>query len=231
MTEKEWLKETSRPQWMADFLGDSGLPRTKAGRRKLRLFACACCRVTWDILPDDRLRDAVETAERFADGLAKKDELAAARSAVDWMRDDSGPFGRARAGGRVAVDMAAAATEPQAYSAAFSMTATEAPLGGRMRAAAAESYLCGLLRCVFGNPFRPAAVERSWRSSTVVALARGISEERAFDRLPVLADALQDAGCEDEQVLGHCRGPGPHARGCWAVDLLCNPAESFCDWA
>jgi len=77
-----------------------------------------------------------------------------------------------------------------------------------------------LLRDIFGNPFRPVTVDPEWLTSTVVALARGIYDERAFDRLPILADALQDAGCETADVLDHCRGPGPHARGCWVVDLL-----------
>jgi hypothetical protein len=73
-------------------------------------------------------------------------------------------------------------------------------------------------RCVFGNPFRPVTFSPSWLTPTVTALATGIYADRAFDRLPILADALQEAGCEDEQVLAHCRGDGPHARGCWVVD-------------
>jgi hypothetical protein len=79
-------------------------------------------------------------------------------------------------------------------------------------------HLAALVRCVFGNPFRPVAVEPDWRTSTVVALAAGIYADRAFDRLPILADALEDAGCTDTDILGHCRGDGPHARGCWVVD-------------
>jgi hypothetical protein len=63
-------------------------------------------------------------------------------------------------------------------------------------------------------------VDPSWRTQDVLAIARGINADLAFDRLPILADALQDAGCEDGQLLGHCRGPGPHVRGCWGVDLL-----------
>ena len=79
---------------------------------------------------------------------------------------------------------------------------------------------CDILRDTFGNPFRPVALDASWLTSTVVALAEGIYAGRAFDRLPILADALQDAGCDDEQVLTHCRGAGVHVRGCWVVDLL-----------
>ena len=77
-----------------------------------------------------------------------------------------------------------------------------------------------LARDIFGNPFRPVPFDPAWRTTAVVPLAEGIYAERAFDRLPVLADALQDAGCEDEELLGHCRGPGPHVRGCWVVDLV-----------
>jgi hypothetical protein len=78
----------------------------------------------------------------------------------------------------------------------------------------------GFIRCLFGNPFRPVAIDPGWRTSTVVALAEGVCADRAFDRLPILADALQDAGCEHPDILAHCRSDGPHVRGCWVVDLL-----------
>jgi hypothetical protein len=77
-----------------------------------------------------------------------------------------------------------------------------------------------LVDCVFGNPFRPVTADPVWLTSDVVALARGVYAERAFDRLPILADAIQDAGCDDANILTHCRGPGPHVRGCWVVDLV-----------
>jgi hypothetical protein len=76
------------------------------------------------------------------------------------------------------------------------------------------------IREIFGNPFRPVAVGARWQTADVVGLARAIYEDRAFDRLPILADALMDAGCEDESILSHCRGQGPHVRGCWVVDLV-----------
>ena len=77
-----------------------------------------------------------------------------------------------------------------------------------------------LLRDIFGNPFRPVAFHPRWRTADVLGLARGIYDDRAFDRLPLLADALMEVGCADEQVLGHCRSDGPHVRGCWVVDLV-----------
>jgi hypothetical protein len=85
----------------------------------------------------------------------------------------------------------------------------------QVRTAKAQS-----LRCIFGNPFRPLSIDPSWLTTDVVVLATGIYQDRAFDRMPILADALQDAGCDNADILDHCRGPGPHVRGCWVVDLV-----------
>jgi hypothetical protein len=81
-------------------------------------------------------------------------------------------------------------------------------------------WICDLIHDLFANPFRPIALDPRWRTSDAVGLARAIYDDRAFDRLPILADALIDAGCDDEQVLAHCRSDGPHVRGCWVVDLV-----------
>jgi len=77
-----------------------------------------------------------------------------------------------------------------------------------------------LLRCVYGNPFRPIALECAWLTSTVLSLAQQIYDSRDFSPMPILADALQDAGCENDEVLNHCRGEGVHVRGCWVLDRL-----------
>src|SRR5205807_298981 len=80
-----------------------------------------------------------------------------------------------------------------------------------------------LLHDIIGNPFRPVRFDPScltYNDGTVVKLARSIYDERAFDRLPILADALEEAGCQDGEILGHCRQPGMHVRGCWVVDCL-----------
>jgi hypothetical protein len=84
--------------------------------------------------------------------------------------------------------------------------------------------LVEFLHDIFGLlSFRPVTIAPSslvWNDGTVVTLAKAIYEDRAFDRLPILADALEDAGCTDADILAHCRQPGPHVRGCWVVDLL-----------
>jgi hypothetical protein len=77
-----------------------------------------------------------------------------------------------------------------------------------------------LLRDIFGNPFRPVAFAPEWRTDTAIALARTMYESREFSAMPILADALQDAGCDSDDVLSHCREPGDHVRGCWVVDLV-----------
>jgi hypothetical protein len=82
------------------------------------------------------------------------------------------------------------------------------------------SHLAAVLRCIFGNPFRPITLDPSWLTTTAKQLAKSIYQDRAFDRLPILADALEDAGCNQPDILGHLRSGGEHCRGCWAVDLV-----------
>jgi hypothetical protein len=85
---------------------------------------------------------------------------------------------------------------------------------------AERAVQCELFRDIIGNPFRPAVLDRHWKTATTFALAQSIHEDLAFDRMPILADALEEVGCTEAEILSHCRGPGPHVRGCWVVDLV-----------
>src|SRR5262249_42386801 len=78
----------------------------------------------------------------------------------------------------------------------------------------------GLLRDIFGNPFKPAKMKSSWLTSTVLSLAKSIYDNRRFEDLPILADALEDASCDNAEMLEHARSGGEHLKGCWLVDLL-----------
>ena len=101
------------------------------------------------------------------------------------------------------------------------MTRTGEVRARRMNAAtAATVVLCDLYRDIVEYPFEPQRFDPDWRTSTAVAMARGMHESRDFSAMPILADALQDAGCDDPEVLGHCRGEKPHCRGCWVIDRL-----------
>jgi hypothetical protein len=79
---------------------------------------------------------------------------------------------------------------------------------------------CGLVRDIFGNPFRPVTFDPHWHSADAAGVARAMYESRDFAAMPILLDALLDAGCDSPDILDHCRSPGPHVRGCWVVDLV-----------
>jgi hypothetical protein len=209
MTEAEWL-QCCDPAVMLESL------QGKLSERKLRLFACACCRRVWRWMTDARNRGALEAAERYVDGLASEQELQTAHDAV---------AGLWRAQGQIALP-AAWVTNPDAHQAA-AMTARAA---GYVEARATKKGLrhwlqrqANLLRDVIGNPFRPVAVDPQWlrwNGCTISKLAQVLHEERAFERLPILGDALEDAGCGDKAILTHCRFADEHVRGCWVVDLI-----------
>ena len=204
MTEAEWLA-CSDPQKMLEFL------QGKASERKLRLFAAACCRRSWPLLTDERSREAVEVAERYADGIGNARGL---RFAFSCAAD--------------AFAYAASAHTADAQAAAGAANAARPEAGYYARYVTPRKEHPGPLRDLFGPlPFRPVTVSPGWQTPQVVAQAQAAYDERELPagtldptRLAVLADALEEAGCADQTVLEHLRGAGPHVRGCWAVDLL-----------
>jgi hypothetical protein len=286
MTGAEWLSCTDwERMWK--------LLHGKASVRKARLFACACCRRVWHLLGEGPSRDAVLTAERFADGQATRDELsdsaaAASDAAYELLPEcenggrealhggSSGPARAAEAAGLAARDRsrepfptspfgwqdttfdrttvhcdtaaeaayhcalaagwAAAVADQQAGQEAVRQGQRQAGWEAVARAAekrgagrdAEQRAQVALLHDLFDDLHRqndPAA----WRSpnALVLQLARAAYEERILPggsldpaRLVVLADALEETGCTDHRLLDHLRGPGPHVRGCWAVDLV-----------
>jgi hypothetical protein len=214
MTEREWLASTdSRPVWEE--------VSRKISNRRVRLLICACCRRVWDLLVDSRSREAVEVAERFADGSANLDELTAVRRRADAAyqssRKQHGPASFRLFG---AANLALQATST-AKRVRFDPRANEFLRGAKERKEKTERKArCHLIRDIVGNPFRPVSVDPSWRNARITSLAQVIYDERAFDHLPILADALEELGCTNTDILDHCRGPGPHVRGCWVVDLL-----------
>jgi hypothetical protein len=111
-------------------------------------------------------------------------------------------------------------------AAGYAAVATDLRSGRALPAQSAERrFLANLLRDIFGNPFRPTAFDPAWRSDTAVALAKGMYESRDFSAMPILADALQDAGCDSDDILNHCRDEKQtHVRGCWVVDLVLGKA-------
>ena len=225
MTEAEWLAEEDSDFALLDYLCKAHrLNRTKGGRRKFWLVGCGCCRMMWnffELLPTAAA--VVLAAERFADGAAKFTEVSKRDAELripNSGRDQSVMFaarGLAYSNALIVASFAASN-----YAEAMARDSLLERDGTRWMAAMTE--VTHLIRCVFGNPFRPVAFNPAWRTDTAVTLARQMYDSRDFGAMPILADALQDAGCEDEQVLSHCREPGPHARGCWVVDCVLGKA-------
>ncbi len=213
MDEAEWLA-CADPRPMLDYL------RGKASRRKLGLWVVACYRAV--LRPEHRFREAVDVVERYAEGEASEVELEAMHqtyhTSLVLIRSPSDPCDFA--------DFAASSILTQEL----------------------QSLPSVLLRDIIGNPFRPVALDPAWRTPTVTALATAAYDDRILlswngslvrtlaqaayddrllssghldpDRLLVLADALEEAGCDNADILSHLRGPGSHVRGCWVIDLL-----------
>jgi hypothetical protein len=212
VTEADWSNCTD-PQLMLAFLRDRG-----ASECRLRLFACACCRGIWDRLPDDRCRRALEVSERFADGAASTDELerASAQAEAVFTKVDD------QEGEETAASAVVAACSVEDIGVFAQEAAAEAALvvASKSWRRAERRRQSGYLRDIVGNPFRSVVVSPDWLTSNVVSLALTIYDARSFELLPVLGDALLDAGCSNDELLDHCRGPNDHVRGCWLIDLL-----------
>ncbi len=215
----------SEGQWLA---AESWFPVCEAvqrreNARKMRLFGCACCRRLGGLLADARSLAAVEVAERFADGAVTRAALDAARAAARAAVSDLGqPEYRWEPDGWAAnaAEMVVHGTGKIYFQLAATRAAEAIGQSGVRTNAAERALQLALLRDIFGKPFRPVTFAPDWRTDTAVSLARGMYDSRDFSAMPILADALQDAGCDSAGVLNHCRVPGEHVRGCWVVDLV-----------
>jgi hypothetical protein len=215
MTEAEWLSCTD-PTPMLNFL------KERADKRRCLLFACACERRLWG--HPDCEREKVEATESYADGQATAAEVLAALEHIGSEHYTLGDV--------TDMDPVAWANDESERSAEYAANIKQGgPKNSTLGNIQAwdDSYAternahATLLREIFGTPFLPAEVEPSWLTwnlGTVVRLAKGIYEDRVFDHMPILADALEDAGCQDVDILSHCRQQAPHVRGCWVLDLL-----------
>ncbi len=214
MTEDQWLT-TTRPY-------DLTYHKACLSDRKRRLLSCACARRVLDLVPDARYAAAVDTAERYADGLATQDEMRATRRLMNrlWTERNFTEAGNHAATAALATLTRSPVGAVHGLETAAAARAAEARPRWDAGHAEETRFQCLLARDVFANPFRPVVARPGWLTPTVLALARGIYADRAFHRLPVLADALEEAGCGQPDLLGHCRGDGPHVPGCWLIDLL-----------
>jgi hypothetical protein len=193
MTEEEWQACDDPQPMLACIEG-------KASDRKLRLFAVACC---WNAgaSSEETLWEELKAAEDVADGY---------RQVRDGLTHYYEAYTVFHNGGGLLDEACHAAQAPSAWIAASEVIAL-----------VHEGWGVILLKEVFGNPFRPLPFSPEWRTGTGIALAHQMYESREFGAMPILADALQDAGCDNEDILSHCRdASATHVRGCWVVDLV-----------
>jgi hypothetical protein len=220
MTEAEWLSSPS-PYFMMAFL------QGKASDRKVQLMAVACCRRLQDRFWDKCLDEAVRLAEEFADQRIRQATLTRVGNKVErlpvparnlqryWMKEAVLWTTRTELWGERIIEaaMRAVADFPPKSKSVI-----------QRRQRAERIAQAALLRCIVGNPFQPPpTIDPTWllwHDGAAVHMAQAIYDGRRFQDLPVLADALEEAGCTNSEILGHCRGPGEHARGCWVVDLI-----------
>ena len=212
----------------------------KYNRRLLYLMGVAFCRRVEDLFPHSSCRKALKVAEAFAEGTAKVSKLEAASEALDASDDEEPPAAK------YAAALAVYALGPDDYRLTDALEMVVDVAGYRAALAAGvlkpdvgfedaelvwnrkpfkdgkkkeEKELCGVVRDVLGNPFRPVKFDKAWRTSTAVSLAKQMYKSGEFSAMPILADALQDAGCDNDDILTHCRDAKQlHVRGCWVVD-------------
>lgn len=241
VTEREWLRTLATAEEWAQFsIPPQGALRdidSCMGRCGL-LFAAACCRHVWHLLPDPRSRTAVSAAEMCADGLmnmaalkaAEQRALEAVEAHVQELPDMQFMVTPTYYAMRAASCLTGQNSGRRPISGAGTWTGeamawflAPSPQDRAKRDEVKNDEArrqVMWLREIFGNPFHPITIDPVWLTSSVVTLAQAIYDDRAFDRMPHLADALEEAGCTNEDILNHCRQPGEHVRGCWLVDLI-----------
>ena len=231
MTEADWLT-CEEPQSLIEFISQG------TSERKCRLLAAALCRHVLPLVGPECAHRAIDIVEAYADRRATAGEM---RAACERASDAYCTFPNpapvnteaplAFKAASIALQSTMFASSEFGHYLVSCCICTEKACVRRWMLHARPdevrppytvlmSWQLTLVRDIFGNPFRPSAFSPAWRTETVVALASAIYAERAFDQLQVLADVLEEAGCEDADMLAHCRGDGPHVRGCWVVDKV-----------
>jgi hypothetical protein len=223
MTEEEWLEcKDSVP--MLEYL------QGRASERKLRLFACNCIRNNWNLVTNAYSRRWVEVEEAYIDGKLERAELVAALADrgqgetddnIRWAEQMASDAYYHAISCALSVARHAFQSDPNMNDAKPNISEgflvpTMVDESSKERAKQTR-LLCELLGPL---PFHPVTLNPAWLTPTVKQLAAVIYEERQSDKMPILADALLDAGCDNEEVLKHCQNGGEHVRGCWVIDIL-----------
>lgn len=224
MTEEEWFSTTDLWEMLK-------YVQPHCGERKMRLLAVACCHVLDDLFEDQLIRDALEAAELYADGHIEEsilnewsqkateasEGLGLSLTAPKYMAYSL--VGTTAQTGRYASDLGGVPGWVSQALACWAGHYWASPPWEEVQQQSARALRAFVID-VMDNPFWPAVLDSTWRTSDVLRLARQMYESRDFSAMPILGDALEEAGCDRADVLTHCRSAGPHIRGCWLVDLI-----------
>ncbi|QEL17296.1 hypothetical protein [Limnoglobus roseus] len=220
MTEEEWLSIGDLRKHVEQVVAMKQL-------RKLRLFSVACCLQLEPWIGEPQLLEAINRAEKLADGALSESTIEKwYQKVIRLQRDAVRKHGRQWTAQVAVFKYVRFVCLPSRYS-EFSDCwwglVRPIPLFGEEFTQRGPALAHQLLVDIFGNPFRPVAFDPAWRTSATVGVAQQMYDARDFAAMPILADALQDAGCETADILQHCRDEKQvHVRGCWVVDLVLN---------
>jgi len=244
MTETDWQTTSTGGLDMLRYI------RTRTSARKLQLLMCAACRLAVEHLPADRAIPILSAVEQFAEGNVPLDAFRQAEFAAQRLEREAygetlpgGGDSPNQSSARWAAILAlrAAVSSPLDDALHRTIDWVEAVAArdageGLARAARVKRHreLCNLFREILGNPFAPRTAVPTWMqaseraapgwlirvSESARSIAEAIHRDQAYERLPILADALEDEGCTDDELLLHFRVPAAHVRGCWALDLI-----------
>jgi hypothetical protein len=219
MDEQSWLVSSPPTRMLKHVQG-------AASERKLRLLLCACCHLSWSTVPTvSDWKSVVRTVEDYCEGMKGPDDLARVKSSM-W------EHWHAESEKRTLLDsLRTHGSDLRPSQLANLVTSTTYPIHMLRKLAMSSAWhsattlvgddLALLLRDIFGNPFRPVTFDPAWRTDTTTGLAAAMYEAREFANMPILADALEEAGCDHADILAHCRDEtATHVRGCWVVDLV-----------
>ncbi|MCI0704350.1 MAG: hypothetical protein L0241_25100 [Planctomycetia bacterium] len=201
------------------------LDECEGRHRKLRLFACACARRVWHLIPDKLFREAVELAEQFADVGLRLDKKRKALKEKCEARSASPTWTAATA---AATNCLSTDASSAAWNGAWSAAIAEAGTHEGRKWKSARAKQADLIREIFGNPLVPVQIDPvwlKWNNRTVPQIANRIYDQKSFADMPVLTDALEEAGCSNAEILAHCRDEREHVRGCWVLDRLRDEPE------
>ena len=227
-------KPLSEHEWEACTYPGTLLPHLrKASARKLRLFVCACCRRIWNLLFDERSKCVIDAAEAWADGRLSATALKTIQLA-GCLADKPTAFDRTQLN-RVTIPKeyrddgrhyyaARAARSAGILRKSFVVNTAWAAANASLYQEEEQREQAILIREIFGNPFLPQSFSPAWRTEHTTGIAAKMYDDRDFAAMSILADALEEAGCDSAEMLSHCREPGVHVRGCWAVDLVLGKA-------